>query len=149
MKRVRRALLFLTWVLWISQYPYVVRAQIITGSLEGVVRDSSGARLAGATLTLNSPALLGGPAVRALPNDRTHMFRIQGNAQIPNIDVLIGANFQYLTGRPYAAQANVPLPQGATSSPWALGGFPPKRFSIYVFRRSSAKHIASSSSQTF
>jgi len=47
-----------------------------------------------------------------LLNDRTHMFRVQTAYEIPRVDVLVGAAFQYLTGKPYAAQANVRLPQG-------------------------------------
>ena len=48
-----------------------------------------------------------------LLNDRTHMFRIQGAVQLPKIDVLVGANYQYRTGKPYAAQTRVRLPQGS------------------------------------
>jgi len=51
-------------------------------------------------------------ATGTLPNDRTHMFRVQGSVQIPGIEILLGASFQHLTGRPYAAEANVALPQG-------------------------------------
>ncbi len=47
-----------------------------------------------------------------LLNDRTHMFRVQTAFEIPKVDVLVGAAVQYLTGKPYAAQANVRLPQG-------------------------------------
>ncbi len=48
-----------------------------------------------------------------LPNDRTHMFRAQGSWQIPRIGVLVAANFQYLTGKPWTGWAVVRLPQGA------------------------------------
>ncbi len=48
-----------------------------------------------------------------LLNDRTHMFLVQGAFEIPRIGVLIGANARYLTGKPYAAQARVRLPQGS------------------------------------
>ena len=51
-------------------------------------------------------------ATGKLIGDRTHMFRVAGAYEIPGVDILIGANFQYLTGRPYAGQANVRLPQG-------------------------------------
>jgi hypothetical protein len=47
-----------------------------------------------------------------LLNDRTHMFRVQTAYEIPTVDVLVGAAIQYLTGKPYAPQANVALPQG-------------------------------------
>jgi hypothetical protein len=54
-------------------------------------------------------------ATGLLPNDRTHMLRAQGNTEIPGVGILVGANFQYLTGRPYTALANVALPQGVRS----------------------------------
>jgi hypothetical protein len=52
-------------------------------------------------------------ATGPLNDDRTHMFRVQGAVEIPRVDVLVGANFQHLTGAPYAAFANVRLPQGS------------------------------------
>jgi hypothetical protein len=51
-------------------------------------------------------------ATGILPNDRTHMLRAQGSVEIPRAGVLVGAGFQYLTGRPYSGFANVTLPQG-------------------------------------
>jgi len=52
-------------------------------------------------------------ATGKLIGDRTHMFRVAGAYEIPGVEILIGANFQYLTGRPYAGQAtNIRLPQG-------------------------------------
>jgi hypothetical protein len=47
-----------------------------------------------------------------LPFDRTHVFRITGAFEIPKIEVLIGANYQYLTGLPWAAFDEVSLNQG-------------------------------------
>jgi hypothetical protein len=41
-----------------------VHGQIITGNLVGTTKDESGAVLPGATVTLTSPALIGGPSVR-------------------------------------------------------------------------------------
>ena len=51
-------------------------------------------------------------ATGPLNNDRTHIFRVQGAVEIPKVGVLVGANFQHLTGQPWAAFANVRLPQG-------------------------------------
>jgi outer membrane receptor protein involved in Fe transport len=51
-------------------------------------------------------------ATGILPNDRTHMLRAQGSGEIPRVGILLGAGFQYLTGRPYTGIANVTLPQG-------------------------------------
>ncbi len=51
-------------------------------------------------------------ATGRLANDRTHMFRVQGAVEIPKIEVLLSANFQQLTGKPWAGVAFVRLPQG-------------------------------------
>lgn len=48
----------------------------------------------------------------SLPDDRTHMFRALGSVEIPRIGVLVGASFQHLTGKPWAATTLVRLPQG-------------------------------------
>ena len=47
-----------------------------------------------------------------LANDRTHMFRVQAAAEISKVGMLIGVSFQYLTGKPWAGEAIVRLPQG-------------------------------------
>ena len=47
-----------------------------------------------------------------LRNDRTHMIRFQGAVQLP-WDILLGANLRNLTGKPWAAEARVRLPQGS------------------------------------
>jgi hypothetical protein len=49
-----------------------------------------------------------------LPNDRPHMFRLSGTFDVPHTGVLLGANFQYFSGKPWAATALVNLPQGDT-----------------------------------
>ncbi len=40
------------------------------------------------------------------------MFRVQGAVEIPKIEVLLSANFQQLTGKPWAGVTFVRLPQG-------------------------------------
>ena len=40
------------------------------------------------------------------------MFRAQGWGEIPKISVLVGVNYQYFTGKPWAGHAPVILPQG-------------------------------------
>ena len=47
-----------------------------------------------------------------LPNDRPHMFRVMGTVDVPRTGVVVGANFQYFSGKPWAATAQVSLPQG-------------------------------------
>jgi hypothetical protein len=48
-----------------------------------------------------------------MPNDRPHIFRIMGKADVPRTGLAISANFQYFSGKPWAATALVPLgPQG-------------------------------------
>jgi hypothetical protein len=46
-----------------------------------------------------------------LPNDRPHVFRVNGVVQAP-WGVLVSANLQQFSGKPWAATAQVTLPQG-------------------------------------
>jgi len=47
-----------------------------------------------------------------LPNDRPHMFRLMGTADVPRTRFAVGANLQYFSGKPWAATAQLALPQG-------------------------------------
>jgi TonB dependent receptor-like, beta-barrel/Carboxypeptidase regulatory-like domain len=47
-----------------------------------------------------------------LPNDRPHMFRVMGTIEVPRTGVVLGANLQYFSGKPWAATAQIALPQG-------------------------------------
>ena len=47
-----------------------------------------------------------------LPNDRPHMFRVMGTIDLPRTGFSIGANLQYFSGKPWAATAQISLPQG-------------------------------------
>jgi hypothetical protein len=47
-----------------------------------------------------------------MPNDRPHVFRVMGIADIPRTGIVLAANFQYFTGKPWAASTQVLLPQG-------------------------------------
>jgi hypothetical protein len=53
-------------------------------------------------------------ATGLLPNDRTHVFRLMGSASIPKTGFVVATNIQYLTGVPWAATAQISLPQGLT-----------------------------------
>jgi hypothetical protein len=53
-------------------------------------------------------------AIGRLSDDRTHLFRVMGSLPIPRTGVVFASNFQYLTGLPWAATAQVSLPQGLT-----------------------------------
>jgi hypothetical protein len=48
-----------------------------------------------------------------LPNDRPQVFRVMGSLQVPRSSVLVSANFQHFSGKPWAASTQVSLPQGA------------------------------------
>jgi Carboxypeptidase regulatory-like domain len=48
-----------------------------------------------------------------LPNDRPHMFRVMGSVDVPRTGLVVAANLQYFTGKPYAASALLALPQGS------------------------------------
>jgi hypothetical protein len=47
-----------------------------------------------------------------LPNDRPHIFRVMGSIDVPHPRFTVGANFQHFSGKPWAASAQVKLPQG-------------------------------------
>ncbi len=47
-----------------------------------------------------------------LANDRPHMLRIMGSLRVPHTGLVIAANLQQLSGKPWAATAQIPLLQG-------------------------------------
>jgi hypothetical protein len=49
-----------------------------------------------------------------LPNDRPHMFRLMGSADVPHTGMVVAASFQAYSGKPWSATAQVLLPQGDT-----------------------------------
>jgi hypothetical protein len=46
-----------------------------------------------------------------LPNDRPHMARAMGSVEVPKTGVVLAANLAYLSGKPWAASAQIALPQ--------------------------------------
>ena len=46
-----------------------------------------------------------------LPNDRPHEFRAMGSVDVPRTGIAIAASMGYFSGKPWAANALVPLPQ--------------------------------------
>ena len=51
-------------------------------------------------------------ATGLLPNDRPHMFRLMGTVDVPRTGVVVAANVQHVTGKPWAATTQVALRQG-------------------------------------
>ena len=47
-----------------------------------------------------------------LPNDRPHLLRMMGKAEVPRTGLSISTNLQYFSGKPWAATAQIVLPQG-------------------------------------
>jgi hypothetical protein len=47
-----------------------------------------------------------------LLNDRPHMLRVMGSVDVPRTGLVVAANVQHVSGKPWAAAANVSLPQG-------------------------------------
>jgi hypothetical protein len=47
-----------------------------------------------------------------MPNDRPHMFRAMGSVDIGSTGFVVAANLQHVSGKPWAATAQVALPQG-------------------------------------
>jgi hypothetical protein len=50
-------------------------------------------------------------ATGRLPNDRPHIFRTTGVVNLPWYGILVAGNFQYFSGKPWAATTVVSLPQ--------------------------------------
>jgi len=48
-----------------------------------------------------------------LPNDRPHMFRVMGSVDVPGTGLVVAANLQHFSGKPYAASTQLTLPQGS------------------------------------
>src|SRR5262245_46741328 len=48
-----------------------------------------------------------------LQNDRPHIFRVMGSVDVPHTGVLVAANFQQFSGKPWAASTQQTLPQGS------------------------------------
>jgi hypothetical protein len=51
-------------------------------------------------------------ALGRLPNDRPHMFRVMGSVDVPGTGLIVAANFQHFSGKPWAHSAQLTLPQG-------------------------------------
>jgi len=47
-----------------------------------------------------------------LPNDRPHMFRVMGSVDVGRTGFVLAANLQHFSGKPWAASAQIALPQG-------------------------------------
>ena len=47
-----------------------------------------------------------------LPNDRPHMLRLTSSVDVPRTGFVVAANLQHVVGKPWAATAQVGLPQG-------------------------------------
>jgi hypothetical protein len=83
---------------------------------------SSGATAAGAQFTSIIPPAMStfarDPNQRTfaygqLPDNRPHIFRVMGSVDVPRTGLLVSANFQYFTGKPWAATTQQRLPQGS------------------------------------
>jgi hypothetical protein len=47
-----------------------------------------------------------------LPNDRPHMLHVMGSVDVYHTGLVVAANFQQLSGKPWGATAQIALPQG-------------------------------------
>jgi hypothetical protein len=84
------------------------------------LQPSSGAVAGGpqvSTVSPPQPSLFGRDpndltnAYGRLPNDRPHMLRAMGSVDVPRTGFVIAANLQQFSGKPWAATAQIPLPQ--------------------------------------
>jgi hypothetical protein len=46
-----------------------------------------------------------------MPNDRPHVARLMGSVELPRTGIVVAANFQHFSGKPWAESALVSLPQ--------------------------------------
>jgi hypothetical protein len=88
--------------------------------LQATVVPAAGAAAAEAQLSTVAPNTVFGRdpndltnARGRLPNDRPHIFRATGVAHLPWQNILVAANLQWFSGKPWAATAQVSLPQGS------------------------------------
>jgi hypothetical protein len=94
-----------------------------TWSKDFGLQSNSGTNAAGAqTSTVAPPPLPAGVtfgrdpndltnARARLPNDRPHVFRVMGSVDVPRTGLMVAANFQHFSGKPWAATTQVALPQ--------------------------------------
>ena len=100
-----------------ASYTYSESEGIITSN-KPVVRDVNGISFADVPQRTDGAIPFGRDpndltnAIGKLRDDRTHAIRVHGFAVIPKLDVMIGAQYQNLTGKPWATFTFVPLPQG-------------------------------------
>ena len=47
-----------------------------------------------------------------MPNDRPHMLKMMGSVNVPHTGLVVAANMQHFSGKPWAATTQVLLPQG-------------------------------------
>ena len=80
-------------------------------------------------------------ALGRLPNDRPHMFRVMASVDVPRTSVVVAANLQHLSGKPWAATVRRVNPQDPDrripgSSLVARVGFRPRPCSTFVVSES-------------
>jgi hypothetical protein len=47
-----------------------------------------------------------------LPNDRPHMLKVMGSVDVPHTGLVVAANLQFFSGKPWASTTQIALPQG-------------------------------------
>jgi hypothetical protein len=92
-------------------YSKVYGLQFDSGTTPGGAQQST---IAGSTTTFGQDPNDLTNARGRLPNDRPNIFRVMGKAAVPRTGLSFSTNFQYFSGKPWAATALVPLggPQG-------------------------------------
>src|SRR5262249_32256933 len=92
-------------------YSKVYGLQSDSGATAGGAQQST---IAGTTTTFGQDPNDLTNARGRLPNDRPNVFRVMGKAVVPRTGISFSTNFQYFSGKPWAATALVPLggPQG-------------------------------------
>ena len=85
----------------------------------GLMASSGATAAAPQTSTVAQPTMVFGRdpndltnAVGRLPNDRPHAFRLMGSLDVPRTGIVVAGSVQHFSGKPWAATAQVLLPQG-------------------------------------
>jgi hypothetical protein len=82
-----------------------------------------------------------------LPNDRPHVVRVMGTVSVPRTGVMLAANLQYFSGKPWAAtrwRCRRAI-SASSSSRAGLAGSPHRRYSTCACRGRLGPHAAASS----
>jgi hypothetical protein len=93
-------------------YSRVTGLQVSSGTTPGGAQSSTVAPIAPFVGTFGRDPNDLTNARGLLPNDRPHMLKVMGSFDVPRTGLVVAADLQCVTGKPWAATAQISLPQG-------------------------------------